>query len=61
MTPQEAQAYRDRAAEREAVLAKFPDATAMISDPECRVLTAAEIKSLISAGRIDGVGVKRRS
>jgi hypothetical protein len=60
MTPQEAQAYRDREAARQAVLAKFPDGSAPISDEECKMLTAPEIKSLIVAGRIAGIGVKGR-
>jgi hypothetical protein len=60
MTPQEQQQLDDRAAERAAVLAKFPDPSAEISDADCKWLTAAEVKSVINSGRLSGVGADRR-
>jgi len=50
----------DRAAARSAVLAKFPDGSAEITDEDVKLLTGPEITSLINAGRIAGVGPDKR-
>ena len=60
MTPAEAQAIADRAAARQAVLDKFSDGTAEVTDADCKLLTAGEIHSLINVGRIAGIGADKR-
>lgn len=60
MTPQERQTAENRAAARAAVLAKFPDGSAVITDEDCRLLDGAEVAALINAGRIPGVGPDKR-
>ena len=60
MTPQEAQAIADRQAARQKVLDKFPDATAVVTDEDCRLLNASEIKALINANRLQGIGADKR-
>jgi hypothetical protein len=60
VTEQERQALKDRTDARQAVLAKFPDGSAEITDQDCKLLTAPEIHSLINAGRIGGVGRDKR-
>jgi hypothetical protein len=60
VTPEERARFEQRMADRQAVLAKFPDPAAPISDEECKFLTGEEITSLINAGRIPGVGPDKR-
>jgi hypothetical protein len=60
MTPAEAQEIADRQAARAAVLAKFPHGDQVISDEDCRYLSADEVKSVINSGRLAGVGADRR-
>jgi hypothetical protein len=60
MTPQEQQAITDKAAARAAVLAKFPDPAAVVTDEDCRLLNASEIKALINANRLQGIGADKR-
>jgi hypothetical protein len=60
MTPQEQQQIADRAAARQAVLDKFPDGSAEITDADCKYLSASEVKSVINSGRLAGVGADRR-
>ena len=60
MTPQEAAQIEARAAARRAVLAKFSDGSAEITEEDVKNLTAPEIHSLINAGRISGIGPDRR-
>jgi len=60
VTPAESQQIADRAAERQKVLAKFGDATAVVTDQDCRLLTADEIHQLINANRLSGIGRDKR-
>jgi hypothetical protein len=60
VTPQEAQAIADRQAARQKVLDKFPDGTAVVTDEDCRLLNASEIKALINANRLQGIGADKR-
>jgi hypothetical protein len=60
MTREEQQQIDDAAAARAAVLAKFPHGDQVISDEDCRHLTADEVKSVINSGRLAGVGADRR-
>jgi hypothetical protein len=60
MTREEQQQIADRAADRQRVLDKFPDPAAEVTDQDCRLLTADEIKSLINANRLRGIGVDKR-
>jgi hypothetical protein len=60
MTPAEAQQIADRAADRQRVLDKFPDGAAEVTDQDCKLLTAAEVHSLINVGRIAGIGPDKR-
>ena len=60
MTPAEAAEIADRQAERQKVLDKFPHGDQVISDADCKFLTADEVKSVINSGRLSGVGPDRR-
>jgi hypothetical protein len=60
MTKAEADALADRQAARQAVLAKFGDGSAVISDSDCKWLSASEIHSLINVGRLAGIGPDKR-
>lgn len=62
MTPEEGQAITDRQAARRAVLAKFGDGAAEITDDDIRLLKGAEITALANVGRLQhfGIGPDRR-
>lgn len=60
VTPQERARFEQRMADRQAVLAKFPDPAAEITDLDCKLLTGEEIVSLINANRIAGIGADKR-
>jgi hypothetical protein len=61
MTPAEWQAMSERRAARAAVLAKWNDGTAVITDEDCKHLYAEEITQLMNAGRFGPeVGADKR-
>jgi hypothetical protein len=60
MTREEQQQIADRQAARAAVLAKFPHGDQVISDSDCRYLSADEVIAVINSGRLDGCGPDRR-
>jgi hypothetical protein len=60
MTPHEQAAIQAKNAARAAVLAKFPDGSAEITDDDCQFLTGDELTGLINAGRFPGIGADKR-
>ena len=60
MTPREQQAAEARAAARAAARAKWGDGTATIETHDLAFFSGEEIKALINAGRIPGIGPDKR-
>jgi hypothetical protein len=60
MTPREVQAAEERAAARAISRAKWGDGSQQIETHDLAFFSADEIKALIDAGRISGVGADKR-